>query len=175
MLAAQVKLVLNESNYFIESADPRELDHLLSNPLIRSASLLQQRQVQQQQQQLMHLVHHQQFSQPDGASAGDHPPPALQDNVYLTSSAPTLDTSQLAFKTTEPEVPEPSSPDRGDAGKVEDSGVGSMEEKARVRVEDSEAKKGSGSRKATDTNQGAHHVRKRTVVLVGMYTLNVTR
>ncbi|CBZ53904.1 hypothetical protein NCLIV_036860 [Neospora caninum Liverpool] len=91
----KVKLVLNENKYYIESAEKKELDYLLSNPLIRSSAVAHRRPDLAQAQ----------LAAPVPASLNASllkpPVPAGNDGLYVIANAPTLDASQLAFPVTE--------------------------------------------------------------------------
>ncbi|KFG43849.1 TFIIH basal transcription factor complex helicase XPB subunit [Toxoplasma gondii GAB2-2007-GAL-DOM2] len=90
----KVKLVLNENKYYIESAEKKELDYLLSNPLIRSSAVAHRRPELAQTPQV-----------PAAASGSSSllkslPSPS-NDGLYVIANAPTLDASQLAFQVSE--------------------------------------------------------------------------
>lgn len=150
--------MLNESKYYIESAEKKELDYLLSNPLIRSSAVSHH----SPQNQLALLMN-------SGASiSGGHfntsnllstssPSPSprggggalskgaasevTNESLYVIANAPTLDASQLAFPVTEKE---------DDHGEKETTGKGERSDGT------DEAKKGTDG----DDSQKSHPNKK---------------
>ncbi|PHJ22690.1 dna repair helicase [Cystoisospora suis] len=161
----KVKLVLNESKYYIESAEKKELDYLLSNPLIRSSAVSHHSPLSQNQLALMtnsgtsisgHLTSNilsttsSSSPSPRGGggslSKGAAPSEVTNESLYVIANAPTLDASQLAFPVTEKE---------DDHGEKESSGKGDRGEGSgeAKKGTDGEATSGEGDSQKSHQNK----------------------